>query len=133
MTKAAETKLKAKAKKKAGKGDDDDNDDDDEDAYTALSKSMFTNGAGPKPPIGSFESCAKCEKQFTVASFQASLSGIRKAKITTRTLLYRQSIPWLHILPPASCATNVLKRLAQTRLRSQQLRESARRPRKSAR
>lgn len=64
LTKAAEAKLKAKEKKKAGqKGSDDE--DGDEDAYTALSKSLYTNGAS-KPPIGSFENCAVCGKQFTV-------------------------------------------------------------------
>jgi len=73
LTKAAEAKLKAKekekAKKKAKKDDDDDDyDDEDEDAYTALSKSMWTNAASSpsKPPVGSFENCVKCEKQFTV-------------------------------------------------------------------
>lgn len=60
LTKAAEAKLKAK--KKAGKKDDD---DDEEDAYTALSKSMYKT---TKPPIGSFEDCVKCDKQFTVVS-----------------------------------------------------------------
>jgi len=64
LTKAAEAKLKAKERKKAGqKGSDDE--DGDEDAYTALSKSLYTNGAS-KPPVGSFENCAVCGKQFTV-------------------------------------------------------------------
>ncbi|THH08605.1 hypothetical protein EW146_g8939 [Bondarzewia mesenterica] len=71
LSKAAEAKLKTKAKKAAKKGDDDDYEDEDEDAYTALSKSMWTNAgsSGPKPPIGSFEECAKCEKQFTVTKY----------------------------------------------------------------
>ena len=64
LTKAVEAKLKAKEKKKAGKKGSDD-EDADEDAYTALSKSLYTNGAS-KPPIGSFENCAVCGKQFTV-------------------------------------------------------------------
>lgn len=67
LTKAAEIKLKAKekAKKKKGKKDDEDySADEDEDAYTALSKSMWTNVS--KPSVGSFSDCAKCEKQFTV-------------------------------------------------------------------
>ena len=76
MSKAAEAKLKAKEKAKAKakgkgkgkgkKGDDDDYEDDsdeDEDAYTALSK-MWKDTA--KPPVGSFEECARCKKQFTV-------------------------------------------------------------------
>ncbi|KAF9460918.1 hypothetical protein BDZ94DRAFT_1265054, partial [Collybia nuda] len=70
LTKAAEAKLKAKAKKnakKGTKGDDDDN-DSEEDAYTALSKSLWTNSSA-KPPVGNFENCAKCEKQFTVTKY----------------------------------------------------------------
>jgi DNA repair protein RAD7 len=58
VSKAAAAKAKAKKKKKA------DDDDSDEDAYTALSKSMWTNT--PKPSVGSFANCATCEKQFTV-------------------------------------------------------------------
>jgi hypothetical protein len=69
LTKAAEAKLKAKekAKKKKGQNDDaDDNDDDSEDdVYNALSKSFWSNN-GSKPPVGDFEDCARCEKQFTV-------------------------------------------------------------------
>jgi DNA repair protein RAD7 len=68
LTKAAEAKLKAKEKaKKKNKddeGDYDDDDDEEEDMYTALSKSMYKS---TRPPIGSFEDCAKCGKQFTVA------------------------------------------------------------------
>lgn len=63
-TKAAEAKLKAKQKKKKGSDDD----DEDEDAYTALSKSLWSN-ATSKPPVGSFENCAVCEKQFTVVCY----------------------------------------------------------------
>ncbi|KAJ7497783.1 RNI-like protein [Mycena latifolia] len=64
LTKAAEAKLKAKAKKK--KKDEDEDHDEDEDAYTALSKGAFST---PKPPVGSFADCAKCEKQFTVTKY----------------------------------------------------------------
>ncbi|KAM5535726.1 hypothetical protein V8D89_010540, partial [Ganoderma adspersum] len=62
-------KAKAKAKKKGKKGDDDDDyeDDEDEDPYSALSK-MWKNDL-PKPPVGSFENCARCEKQFTVTKY----------------------------------------------------------------
>lgn len=66
LTKAAEAKLKAQEKKKRGKNSDDDYDGED-DTYTALSKSMMKNGTS-KPPIGSFENCAVCGKQFTVVS-----------------------------------------------------------------
>ena len=66
LTKAAEAKQKAKAKKK--KGSDDENYNDEDDAYTALSKSLWANNgsSSSKPPVGSFEECAVCEKQFTV-------------------------------------------------------------------
>jgi DNA repair protein RAD7 len=63
LTKAAEAKLKAKEKKKKGSDDD-----EDEDAYTALSKSLWSSGAS-KPPVGSFEDCAECQKQFTVVCY----------------------------------------------------------------
>ncbi|KAL0574667.1 UV-damaged DNA-binding protein rad7 [Marasmius crinis-equi] len=61
----------AKGKKKgAKKGDDEEYQDEDEDAYTALSKSIWSNpGPSAKPPVGSFENCAKCEKQFTVTKY----------------------------------------------------------------
>lgn len=71
LTKAAQEKLKAKekanAKKKGKKGGDDDDgpQDGEEDPYTALSKSAW-GGATVKPPVGNFEKCAKCEKEFTV-------------------------------------------------------------------
>lgn len=67
LTKATQEKLKAKAKK--NKRDEDE--DEEEDAYTALSKSVWSSGASKssKPPVGSFENCAKCEKQFTVVFF----------------------------------------------------------------
>ena len=64
LTKAAEAKLKAKEKKKKGSDDD-----EDEDAYTALSKSLWSTGTS-KPPVGSFEKCAECKKQFTVVCYK---------------------------------------------------------------
>ena len=61
----AKEKEKAKAKAKKGKkGDDDNYEDEGEDPYSALSK--MWKGDLPKPPVGNFENCAKCEKQFTV-------------------------------------------------------------------
>ncbi|KAH6899224.1 DNA dependent ATPase [Coprinopsis sp. MPI-PUGE-AT-0042] len=47
-------------------GDDSDFDDDEDDPYTSLSKSMWTNS---KPPVGNFENCARCKKQFTVTKY----------------------------------------------------------------
>ncbi|KAJ2928494.1 hypothetical protein H1R20_g8594, partial [Candolleomyces eurysporus] len=70
LTKAAEAKLKAQEKKKAkgkGKKGSDDEYQDDDDPYTSLSKSMWSSGS--KPPVGDFENCAKCEKQFTVTKY----------------------------------------------------------------
>ncbi|PPQ73574.1 hypothetical protein CVT24_007460 [Panaeolus cyanescens] len=74
LTKAAEAKLKAKEKekmkkKKGKKGSDDDYEDDEDDAYTALSKGMFNVKGAKKAPVGSFEECAVCEKQFTVTKY----------------------------------------------------------------
>ncbi|KAI0713902.1 RNI-like protein [Earliella scabrosa] len=72
QSKAAEAKQKekekAKAKKKAKKGDDDDDyEDSDQDPYSALSK--MWKGDLPKPPVGSFEDCVRCKKQFTVTKY----------------------------------------------------------------
>ncbi|EJD48337.1 RNI-like protein [Auricularia subglabra TFB-10046 SS5] len=68
LSKAAEAKLKAKAKanarKKGVKASDSEDDDDDE--YTAPSKGPV---AAAPPPIGNFENCASCEKQFTVTRY----------------------------------------------------------------
>jgi len=75
VSKAALEKQKAAAKKKAKKQDDDDYEDDEDDAYTALSRSLWTNkSANPKPPTGSLEKCAKCSKQFTVVRTSAAVS-----------------------------------------------------------
>ncbi|KAF9055337.1 RNI-like protein [Hymenopellis radicata] len=79
VTKAAETK-KAAAKgkgRKVKKGKDDD-DDDEEDAYTALSRSLWSNqgASSSKPPVGGFANCAKCEKRFTVTKYtMAAIPG----------------------------------------------------------
>ncbi|KIK26740.1 hypothetical protein PISMIDRAFT_675667 [Pisolithus microcarpus 441] len=60
---------KAKARKKAKQ--DGCYQSSSEDEYTALSRGMRTMGAtsNSKPPVGSFENCAKCEKQFTVTRY----------------------------------------------------------------
>ncbi|KAI6042721.1 RNI-like protein [Pisolithus marmoratus] len=60
---------KAKAKKRAKEDGDYQSSSDDE--YTALSRNRRTMGASSssKPPVGSFESCAKCKKQFTVTRY----------------------------------------------------------------
>lgn len=57
---------KAKAKKKAK--DDGEYEGSSEDEYRAISKNLWSVGGNgvPKPPAGSFETCARCEKQFTV-------------------------------------------------------------------
>ncbi|KAG2363065.1 RNI-like protein [Suillus spraguei] len=59
---------KVKAKKKAK--DDGDYEGTSEDEYRAISKNLWSvGGNGPKPPAGSFETCARCEKQFTVTKY----------------------------------------------------------------
>ncbi|TFY82775.1 hypothetical protein EWM64_g1228 [Hericium alpestre] len=71
VNKADSAKQKRGKGKKAKKDDDEDYEDEDEDAYTALSKSMWTNvgSSSSKPPVGSFETCARCEAQFTVTKY----------------------------------------------------------------
>lgn len=75
LSKAAIQKLKAKEKAKANKkkkkGDDDNYSDSEEDEYTALSKNGFTltGKSHVLPPVGNFEDCATCGKQFTVVCF----------------------------------------------------------------
>lgn len=75
-SKAAEAKLKARQKanqKKKSKNNGDEDDDDSEDElYNALSKMRGSENT-PKPPIGSFDNCARCEKQFTVVCAMSSL------------------------------------------------------------
>ncbi|KAG2118288.1 RNI-like protein [Suillus cothurnatus] len=60
---------KAKAKKKAK--DDGEYEGSSEDEYRAMSKNLWSVGGNgsPKPPPGSFETCARCEKQFTVTKY----------------------------------------------------------------
>lgn len=129
LSKAAEAKLKAKEKEKAKgkakangkgkKGDDDDYEDDsdgEEDAYTALSK-MWKDSA--KPPVGSFEDCARCKKKFTVVR---RFSCVYFCALTCE---YRPSTLLLRIRHQASCVTSARKPLAQTRSRSRQRRANA--------
>ncbi|KAF8914669.1 hypothetical protein CPB85DRAFT_1560873 [Mucidula mucida] len=63
-------------KQKIKKGKD--GDDDEEDAYTALSRSLWSNqgASSSKPPVGGFSNCAKCEKRFTVTKYtMAAIPG----------------------------------------------------------
>lgn len=62
---AAKAKAKAKAKKQAG------DDSEADDAYTALSKVAWV-GPTAKPIVGNFETCPKCQKQFTVVRHSCS-------------------------------------------------------------
>ena len=105
-------KAKAKAKKKTKKGDDDDYEDEEEDPYSALSK--MWKGDLPKPPVGNFENCARCEKQFTVVS---ALKVPSASPHPSRPHL-RRSIRWLRILHQAGSAMCVPSLPAQTRSRS---------------
>lgn len=124
LTKAAEAKLKAKekekAKKKAKKNDDDDYEDEDEDPYSALSK-MWKDDL-PKPPVGSFENCVRCQKQFTVVRSYIVLLSIAGARAETSC---RRSIPSLRIPLQAICVTHALSHLAAIRSRSPPRRRSA--------
>ena len=115
MTKAAEAKAKAAAKAKATakkkKDDDDDSkDNEEEDPYNALSK-MWKDTS--KPPVGSFETCARCDKQFTVVCTYLVKS------IPYLTGGYRQSILWLPILHRAFYV--ILAQRLRARIRSRSL------------
>ncbi|EJD06146.1 RNI-like protein [Fomitiporia mediterranea MF3/22] len=82
LSKKEEEKMKAKEKAKARKnrkkkGDDDDDysDGSEDDEYNALSRGASFNrtraglSGTAQPPIGSFEDCVKCGKQFTVTRY----------------------------------------------------------------
>ena len=121
LTKAAEAKLKAKAKAKKAKDEDD---DDFEDAYTALVKDSYKS---TRPPIGSFENCARCNQQFTV---------VRHTRDTLQCCIdpvLRRNIQLLPCLLRGSCATSAQNRQEPTLSRSLLLRGSVKHPRINAR
>ncbi|PFH53518.1 hypothetical protein AMATHDRAFT_187532 [Amanita thiersii Skay4041] len=75
QTKREKEIAKFKEKKRLGTKDDEDDNDDDNDNYTALSKSTWTSqGSSSRPVPGSFQSCAQCEKQFTVTKYTVAAS-----------------------------------------------------------
>ena len=89
LTKKQEQKLKAAEKKKLKKKGALDS-DESEDEYTALSRGADRNKqraafSDMKPPVGNFETCARCEKQFTVVS--ASYHPPCLKMLNTRALL----------------------------------------------
>ena len=81
LSKTTEARLKAKEKKKSGKKGSDD--DDDDGAYTALSKSYWASSTR-RPPVGNFESCSICEKQFTVVSLRFLCSSLNSNIFQTK-------------------------------------------------
>lgn len=122
LTKAAEAKLKAAEKKKKkgkGKKGSDDEDYEEEDPYTSLSKSLWSTGSS-KPPVGSFENCAKCEKQFTVVSRSFSES------VSLSHVSERRSIRWLQTPLQDGSVIFAPRPLVKTRSRNRH-RESAKR------
>ena len=124
MTKAAQAKEKAKeaAKKKGKKGADNDDYEDGEgsDSYHAISRALHANNRA-KPPVGSFEDCAKCAKQFTVVRhfrpFLHFRSGAEK-----RLARCRPSIQWRLTQETVFSATSARRHQGQTHSRSQQSR-----------
>ena len=81
LTKKQEQKLKAAEKKKLKDKGGPGSDDSDEDEYTALSRGAERNRqraglSDAKPPVGNFELCARCEKQFTVVRSIGFLSEV---------------------------------------------------------
>ena len=84
LTKKQEQKLKAAEKKKLKKKGALDS-DESEDEYTALSRGAYRNKqraafSDMKPPVGNFETCARCEKQFTVVSASYHPPCLKNAK-----------------------------------------------------
>lgn len=124
---------KAKAKKKAK--EDGDYEGSSEDEYTAISKSMRTMGGNgdSKPPVGSFEKCARCEKQFTVVIM---VEFILRLDVTSLFFFFffvpRRDTHWQRIRHPVIFVTSVRKRLGQTRLKNRPLRKRENRQRKNA-
>ena len=84
-SKASLEKKKAAAKKKAKKQDDDDYEDED-DAYTALSRSMWSNNS--KPSIGSLKICAKCAKRFTMVRISLAIVCLPSCLYSTEDEIY---------------------------------------------
>src|SRR5258706_8882881 len=120
LSKAAEAKLKANEKKKKGKKGSDD--DDDEDAYTALSKSHWASNT-QRPPIGNFEICSTCEKQFTVVSVTPHL----QFPFDSYTI-FRQNIQWHRARTTDFYVTSVPKLEEMILLKSLQPLGNAKRP-----
>ncbi len=121
LSKAAEAKLKAKEKKKKGKKDDEDN--EEEDTYTALSRSLRTNNAS-RPPIGSFESCAFCKKEFTVVRIYKASAFCDFLKS------FRQNIQCRPALGKDIYVINVLKQAGLIHLRNLRFPRNAKHHRK---
>jgi hypothetical protein len=124
LTKAAEAKQKAKAKKKK-KGSDDEDYNDEDDAYTALSKSLWTNNgsSSSKPPVGSFEECAVCEKQFTVVCPDFRHWCVRGCSFNVRP-----NILWLRTRDQGTSVIHVPKHQGMTHSRNLLLRRNAKYP-----
>lgn len=109
----AKEKAKAKRGKKKGGDDSDFEDDSDDDEYSALSRRAISNrdkgNASVKPPVGSFDTCAECEKQFTVVRSGSSHYYFLKCLFI---VYFRLATLLLQILVLAGCAMSALKALA---------------------
>ena len=109
LSKKEQEKLRAKEKAKAKKKKDDSDSSDDE--YTALSRRATSNRArgatGVKPPVGSFENCAECEKQFTVVS--SILLHLHETN-NLMILLYRRATRSLQIQVLVGCVMSARRR-----------------------
>lgn len=92
---------KSKAKKKAK--EDGEYEGSSEDEYTAVSRNLWSMGSSgdPKPPVGSFEECARCEKQFTVVIMDGFLSRLAHSHFLYPDEIYAgsESTTWLPLLP----------------------------------
>lgn len=108
---------KSKAKKKAK--EDGEYEGSSEDEYTAISKNLWSMGGSgdPKPPVGSFEKCVRCEKQFTVV-----ITGdFYRDWSSPAFFVPRRNIRWQRIRHLVTYVTSVRRRLGLTRSKSRPL------------
>lgn len=123
-SKAAQAKFKkAKQKKNDGSGND-----EEEDTYTAFSKSLWSNGTS-KPPVGSFENCTVCEKQFTVVCYTFLCTFLFIFRNAVNKTNFRLNTPWLQTLAQVFSATHAQKQVEMILSRNLLLRKNARRQR----
>lgn len=92
---------------------------------------MGGNG-DPKPPVGSFENCARCEKQFTVVIMVVHVETGGHLTLFSFFVCTRRDTRWQRIRHPVTFVTSVRKRLGQTRSKKRSPLRRGSRQRKNA-